>query len=265
MDLDEIKSKPKSKWWVWLLVILVLIAVTFVILKKYDLLKTEKDRSETDVSQKDDSRLPDTDKTAFNVLPVKFEDFIDPPKMYGLWPYGVRGRSKEDHNEGHPGWDFELKKGSKVYAIADLQISQIHDGDIASEGSIVKVIEAYAKLADGRYHIVYHSVKNLEAGVQEGAVIKEGEPLAEAGLSLSPNSVMIHFGVFKPFDSVGSCPTPFFSTEAQTILNKILAMSIDVSTKKPFSSACLGKISKSLYESNYPERIKDFGGSEEFE
>ena len=265
MDLDEIKSKPKSKWWVWLLVILVLIAVTFVILKKYDLIGTKKNSTETEISEKDVSNLPDSERTTFNIFPVKFEDFIDPPKMYGLWPYGFKGKSKEDHNEGHPGWDFELKKGSKVYAIADLEIVQIHDGDAESEGSVVKVIEAYAKLADGRYHIVYHSVKNLEPGVQEGAIIKEGQPLAEAGFSLSPNSVMIHFGIFKPFDSVGSCPTPFFSTEAQVTLNKVMAMSIDTSTKRPFTSACVGKISRSLYESNYPERIKDFGGSEEFE
>ncbi len=34
-------------------------------------------------------------------FPVKQEDFLVPPKAYGLWPYGVRGNDKFGHNEGH--------------------------------------------------------------------------------------------------------------------------------------------------------------------
>lgn len=256
------------KWLVGLLIAAIVIAVVFVIIKQFDTklsFNPESNKEENQEGDKDQDDLATIDQETFDVFPVRFDEFVVPAKMYGLWPYGLKGKDKNDHNEGHPGWDFELKKGSKVYAIGDMSIAQIHDGDGGSDAEQVKVIEAYSKLKSGKYHIVYHSVINLEPNVVEGATIKAGEPLAEAGRSLSADSVMIHFGIFQPRDSVGSCPTPYFSSSAQAVLNQILAISLDTSTNKPFTSACVGKINKALYEANYPERIKDFGGAEQFE
>lgn len=202
----------------------------------------------------------------FEVFPAKLEDFQVPPKMYGLWPYGIKGNDSNSHNEGHPGWDLELTKGSKVYAIGDLMIGQIHDGDkITPEGSKLLVIEAQARLKDGDYHIVYHSVKNLEKEVVEGANIKAGSPLAEVGYPLSEESAMIHFGIFAPNDSIGSCPTRYFADELLETINKITANSFDSNTGKPYSSACVGKINKVLYYKNFPDRVKYLRGNEEWE
>jgi hypothetical protein len=91
-----------------------------------------------------------------------------------------------------------------------------------------------------------------------------GKPLAEAGFSLSDDSTMIHFGVFQPKDSVGSCPIPYFSEDLQTIITEVAARSIDVKTGKPFESACVGKIDKEIYLRNYPDRVKYLEGNEEF-
>ncbi len=201
----------------------------------------------------------------FEVFPVRFEDFLNPPEMYGLWPYGVKGSDSASHNEGHPGWDFELKKGSKVYAVADLEIKQIHSGDHQEGDQEIMVLETNAKLNNQNIHVTYHSVVNLEPGVVEGAKIKTGEPLAEAGYPLSENSVMIHFGVFPPGDSVGSCPADFFADSLEDTINQIVASSFDMKTGKPYDSACVGKIDKELYFENYPEREKDLGGAEQFE
>jgi hypothetical protein len=197
---------------------------------------------------------------------VKIEDFQKPPKMYGLWPYGAKGSNSNSHNEGHPGWDFELKKGSKLYAIADLRIAQIHDGaHITESGETLKVIEAYAKLKDQDIHIVYHSVKNLEKNVVEQAIIKEGAVLAEVGYPLSNEAAMIHFGIFGPKDSVGSCPSNFFANSLKPTIDEMVANSIDIKTGKPYTSACVGKINKELYYQNYPDSVEFLQGGEQWE
>ena len=203
--------------------------------------------------------------THFSYFPARLEDFVVPPKMYGLWPYGIRGKDRNSHNEGHPGWDFELKKGSKLYAVTDLKISQIHDGDKQAEGVTVQVIEAAAMLGDKRFGIVYHSVVNIEPSVVAGAEIPAGSVLAEVGFPLSDNSAMIHFGVFQPNDSIGSCPTPYFSSDAQETINTVVALSRDYETKVPYASACVGKISRQIYEENFPERLQYLRGGEPWE
>ena len=205
-------------------------------------------------------------KEKFEIFPARLEDFLVPPKMYGLWPYGVRGNDSGSHNEGHPGWDFELKKGSKLYAIADLKINQIHDGDKQTgDGQVVRVIEASARLKEGGFGVVYHSVINIEKNVIEGAIVKEGSILAEVGYPISNKSAMIHFGIFAPKDSVGICPTGYFSEEVQKIIEQIVANSVDDKTGKPYSSACVGKIDKEIYYKNFPDRIKYLRGGEIWE
>lgn len=205
-------------------------------------------------------------KDKFDVFPARLEDFQVPPRAYGLWPYGVKGNDSNSHNEGHPGWDLELKKGSKLYAISDLRINQVHDGDHQTgDGQIIKVIEASARLKEGDFNVVYHSVINIEKNVVEGAIIKEGSVLAEVGYPLSDESAMIHFGIFAPNDSVGVCPTKYFSNEVQGITDKVVVNSIDNRTGKPYPSACVGKINKELYYKNFPDRIKYLRGGEEWE
>lgn len=205
-------------------------------------------------------------KDKFEVFPAKLEDFQVPPKAYGLWPYGVKGNDSNSHNEGHPGWDFELKKGSKLYAISDLRINQIHDGDHQTGGGqVIKVIEASARLKEGDIGIVYHSVINIEKNIVEGATIKAGSVLAEVGFPLSDESAMIHFGIFVPNDRVGVCPTRYFSDELQETINKVVENSIDDKIGKPYPSACVGKISKEIYYKNFPDQVKDLGGGEEWE
>ena len=205
-------------------------------------------------------------KEKFEVFPARLEDFMSPPEMYGLWPYGVKGNDGKSHNEGHPGWDLELKKGSKLYAISDLRINQIHDGDHQTGGGqVVKVIEASTRLKEGGFGVVYHSVINIEEDVFEGATIKEGSALAEVGYPLSDASAMIHFGIFAPNDRVGVCPTGYFSGEVQKIIDKVVANSVDDKTGEPYFSACVGKINKDLYYKNFPDRIKDLRGGEFWE
>lgn len=204
-------------------------------------------------------------KEKFETFPARLEDFQVPPKAYGLWPYGIKGGDSNSHNEGHPGWDLELKKGSKLYAISDLKISQIHDGDHQTNGGpTLQVIEAGTMLKEGHFDVVYHSVINIEKDVVEGAIIKEGSPLAEVGFPLSDESAMIHFGIFAPKDRVGSCPTRHFSDELQETINKIVANSKSESSE-PYASACVGKISKDLYYQNFPARVKYLEGGEEWE
>lgn len=199
----------------------------------------------------------------FRFFPVRAEDLAVPPKIYGLWPYGIKGEDKNSHNEGHPGWDFELKKSAKLYAVDDLKIDQIHPGDHQIAGQNIQVIEASSMLGNHRYHIVYHSVINLLVG--EGQEVKMGEPLAEVGYPLSENSAMIHFGIFPPGDSVGSCPSQFFADSLQPLINQMVAKSLDTKTGKPYPSACVGKISREIYEKNYPDRLKHLGGAEQWE
>lgn len=205
-------------------------------------------------------------KDKFEVFPARLEDFQIPPRAYGLWPYGVKGNDSNSHNEGHPGWDLELKKGSKLYAISDLRINQIHDGDHQTgDSQILRVIEASARLKEGDFGIVYHSVINIEKNVVEGTIVKQGSVLAEVGFPLSDESAMIHFGIFAPNDRIGVCPTRYFSDELQETINKVVANSIDDKTGKPYLAACVGKISKELYYKNFPDRVKDLGGGEEWE
>ncbi len=208
---------------------------------------------------------PPSSNLYFSHFPARLEDFAVPPKMYGIWPYGIRGGNSNSHSEGHPGWDFELKKGSKLYAVTDLRISQIHDGDKQVPGMNIQVIEAGAILNNKPYGIVYHSVINLEPGVVEGATIRAGSPLAEVGFPLSDTSAMIHFGVFAPKDSIGSCPTPYFSAAAREILAKVVAQSRDYFTGLPYESACVGKISRQIYEQNFPDRLQYLQGGEPWE
>ncbi len=209
---------------------------------------------------------PENAKEKLEVFPARLEDFLTPPKMYGIWPYGIKGEDANGHNEGHPGWDFELKKGSKLYAIADISIGQIHDGDKQTkDGQTIKVIEAYARLKDGGVGVVYHSVINIEKDVVEGATIKAGSVLAEVGYPISDDSAMIHFGIFAPNDRIGVCPSRYFSDELQATINKIVANSVDMKTGKPYPSACVGKINKDLYYKNFPDRVKYLEGSEEWE
>lgn len=207
--------------------------------------------------------LRDTGATKFEYFPARLEDFADPPRVYGIWPYGIKGNDKYSHNEGHPGWDLELKKGSKLYAIADLNIGQIHAGDKQAEGVLVQVIEAGAILNGKPYHVVYHSVKNIEPYVKEGAIVKAGSALAEVGYPLSETSTMIHFGIFAPNDRVGVCPTGYFSDALQPLIQKIVARSINIHTGQPYESACVGKINKIIYLQNFPDR--ELGGGEVWE
>lgn len=205
-------------------------------------------------------------KEKFEVFPARLEDFKSPPKAYGLWPYGVKGNDDKSHNEGHPGWDLELKKGSKLYAISDLRINQIHDGDHQTgDGQVVKVIEASARLKEGGFGVVYHSVVNIEKNVVEGAIVKEGSVLAEVGYPLSDTSAMIHFGIFAPNDSIGVCPTEYFSEDVQKIIDKVVTNSVDHKTGKPYPSACVGKIDKDTYYKNFPDRLKYLRGGEVWE
>lgn len=199
----------------------------------------------------------------FEFFPVRFEDFVIPPKMYGLWPYGVKGEDKGSHNEGHPGWDFELKKGSKLYAISDLRIQQIHEGDKQTESGKVQVIEANAELDGQNIHITYHSVINLL--VKEGQEVNVGEPIAEVGYPLSESSAMIHFGIFAPNDSVGSCPEDFFADALKPLIERIVANSIDMKTGKSYESACVGKVNKEIYYQNFPDRVQYLRGAEPWE
>jgi hypothetical protein len=265
---EEIETKNESlasgKKSIWLFVVIGIIVIAVVGFVAYSLGKSkpEEENEESNIKTKQDFS---SEKIKFEYFPARFEDFAQPPAMYGLWAYGVKGKTSSDHNEGHPGWDFELKKGSKVYAIADLFIDQIHEGDHSAAGITPEVIEATATLQDGRYHIVYHSVINLESEVKEGATIKAGKPLAEVGLSLSQNSAMIHFGIFPPRDSVGACPSPYFADTLQKTIADIVAISVNQDTKKAFESACIGKINRELYLKNYPEREKDLGGAEQWE
>lgn len=249
---------PRGKWF-WVIVGIVILLLGGIVVAKHKDSKRE---------QEDNNKFEDVETGGPKYLeffPVKIDDFVRPAKMYGLWPYGVKGNNSSSHNEGHPGWDFELKKGSKVYAVSDLTVFQIHDGDHATSEVLPKVIEAYANLADGKYHIVYHSVVNIDSKVVEGAKISKGEVLAEVGFPLSDNSAMIHFGVFPPHDSVGACPSPYFSPELQTTIQQTVDLSIDNSTSKPFSSACIGKINKEIYIQNYPDHVQYLGGGEQWE
>ena len=198
-------------------------------------------------------------------LPVRFEDFSIPAKSHGIWPFGARGQDSSSHNEGHGGWDFELKKGSKVYAVSDLLIDEIHDGDHQFGSEALRVIEATTRLQGKLFHITYHSVINIENDVTEGAIIKAGSPLAEAAFPMDNNCVSTHFGIFPPNDSIGSCPTDYFSENAKQELEKILKISIDVETGKPYPSACIGKISREIFLRNYPEKKKYLRGGEQFE
>lgn len=205
-------------------------------------------------------------KDKFEIFPSKLDDFQTPPKAYGLWPYGIKGNDDKSHNEGHPGWDLELKKGSKLYAISDIRINQIHDGDHQTgDGQILRVIEASARLNEGMFGIVYHSVINIEKDVVEGATIKEGSVLAEVGFPLSDTSAMIHFGIFAPNDSVGVCPTNYFSAEVQKIIENVVENSLDIQVGKPYTSACVGKINKEIYYKNFPDRIQYLRGGEVWE
>lgn len=262
MSYSKVMSFFLSKKFLFVILVGSLLLITFPIVKKF-VYKTTVSNHEP---KKDYPELEElASNKYFSHFPVRIEDFESPPKMYGLWPYGIKGSDGASHNEGHPGWDFELKKGSKVYAISDIHIAQIHDGDTKSGNQVLKVIEAYAILQNQRFHIVYHSVTNLEEGVFEGATISAGLPLAEAGLPLSDTTRMIHFGVFKPRDSVGSCPTPYFSETLQPVIAEMVSRSIDVKTGKSYESACVGKIDRKLYLSNYPEREQYLEGAEEFE
>jgi len=235
---------------------LAIIGILFVVIKK------QHSSKEHPMSNSDSN----ISKTKFTTFPVKLEDFESPPKMYGLWPYGVKGNNSSSHNEGHPGWDFELKKGSKLYAIADLRIAQLHDGDHQTEsGEMLKVIEAYARLQDQDIHVVYHSVKDLEPNIIEGAVVKEGSVLAEVGYPLSDESAMIHFGIFGPKDSVGSCPSDFFAESLKPTIDKMVANSVDIKTGKSYTGACVGRINKEFYYQNYPDSVKYLQGGEQWE
>lgn len=259
----QIESQPKKsiwRWSKWVLLVVLILAVGIMTIGYFS-----KRNSKQSDEQKPNPATDLSDHQYLEYFPVRFEDFVQPPKMYGLWPYGIKGKDKNDHNEGHPGWDFELAKGSKVYAVSDLNINQIHEGDKSTENLTPQVIESTAKVNNQNIHITYHSVVNLDPSVKEGAIIKAGQPLAEAGYPLSNNSAMLHFGVFPPNDSVGSCPTEFFSSQAKAVLDRIVSNSLDVSTGKPFQSACIGKINKDLYYQNYPDRIKELGGSERWE
>lgn len=256
--MNETKRMLLSKYWL-------LISLTvFVVILGVALGVMFFSPSRSDNSNKEEAVQKEA-PAKFEYFPVRYEDIVSPPKMYGLWPYGVKGSNSSSHNEGHPGWDFELKKGSKLYAIADLDISQIHDGDHQDASGKVKVIEASAVLGNKNYHIVYHSVRNIAKNIKEGMRVKAGEPIAEAGYPLSSASYMIHFGIFPPDDSVGACPSGYFSDELQEVIEKIVANSFDQNTGKPFQSACVGKINKKLYYKNYPESVKHLGGAEQWE
>lgn len=259
---EMIMNKPiYKKWWFWTIVVVVVV-LTAGLIAKICLKPNDQQASNDDPKQ---DTISASSQKYFEVFPVRFEDFVQPAKMYGLWPYGVRGKSSQDHNEGHPGWDFELKKGSPIYAIADLEIMQIHDGDQVSGDVIPKVIEASANLSDGKHHIVYHSVINIRPEVVEGAEVKAGTVLADVGYPLSSDSAMIHFGIFGVRDSVGSCPTDFFSPNLQSTIQQIVSISKDQNTGQSFTSACVGKISKEIYEKNYPDRVQYLEGSEPWE
>jgi len=261
--MDE---KPQDKVHVskllWLPLVIVVVVLIVALAAKI-FLQSHKKQDTSSIPQ----QIPvnKSSQKYFEVFPVRFEDFVRPAKMYGLWPYGVRGNNNQSHNEGHPGWDFELKKGSPIYAITDLEIMQIHDGDQSSGGVVPKVIEASANLADGRHHIVYHSVTNIRPEVVERAKIKAGTILADVGYPLSSDSAMIHFGIFGVRDSVGSCPTDFFSPDLLPIIQQIISISKDQNTGKPFASACVGRISRQIYEQNFPDRVQYLEGGEPWE
>ena len=101
--------------------------------------------------------------------------------------------------------------------------------------------------------------------VVAGAIIKEGSVLAEMGFPLSDSSAMIHFGIFPPNDRVGACPTEYFSEKIQLIIDQVVANSVDTNTGKPYPSACVGKVNKELYYKNFPDRVRDLQGGEQWE
>lgn len=257
--MSKINEFIKKYWrFISLAVLILILIIAAVLIFFFPPESKDSDSKTNEVGKKET-------QTKFEYFPARFEDFVNPPKMYGLWPYGVKGSNSSSHNEGHPGWDFELKKGSKLYAIADLDISQIHDGDHQDASGKVKVIETSAVLGGKNYHIVYHSVINIAKNIKAGMRVKAGEPIAEVGYPLSGNSYMIHFGIFPPNDSVGACPSDYFSDELQDVIKKIVSISYDQNTGKPFKSACVGRISKKLYYENYPESVKHLGGAEQWE
>ena len=151
-------------------------------------------------------------------LPVNAKDVRY--RYYGIFPFGT----KENHPRGHPGIDFELKRGAEILAATP--------GTVAVINRNPRWINQYWVRIYYNYH---YSLKYDHLGkvfVKTGEKVKRGQIIGKAAIwSRGPIS-MIHFEfdvkekIYKGiYIRTAVCPGPYFSKEAKKELMKMVLRS----------------------------------------
>jgi hypothetical protein len=145
---------------------------------------------------------------------------------YTIWPFGVHGGGHA--LDGHPGFDFEYRLGSSVYAPVDATVSnRIPDSNSPADRESVQLRYPGSPMD---YFIDITNLMNVPPSVQPNARVTRGQILGTAGpIGFGPNvgaatSAMIHFGVSDPNTNEPNIaphsvsPDKFMSAEARSQL-----------------------------------------------
>ncbi len=126
-----------------------------------------------------DASADATPLTAASAHPF-FELPIDPSdsanESFGVNPFGFH---IADHgSDGHPGFDFEFKPGSKAYVPADGTVSTIMADSYDPTTSTIQLEHQF----EGKnYRTVYTNIKSVDPAIVKGAAVKQGQVLGTPG------------------------------------------------------------------------------------
>jgi len=120
---------------------------------------------------------PTSGPSTFSIdLPVSPGDTAN--SAYGLWPFGVHGGGHAE--DGHPGWDVEMRPGASVLAAADGSVQNALLEPGGSGRYTVRVMHE----VNGRtaYATDYTNMSSLAPGIASGARVMRGQVIGAAGV-----------------------------------------------------------------------------------
>lgn len=189
--------------------------------------------SSTRITQPSVDNLKTTKATASPALlqlPFDATALPDPPKSFGLYPFGL---VSNEHPEGHAGLNIETLQTTPILAPSQMKITLIDSPTGRPDEHNIE-----ADQIGGSLKFEYLRVGSLIGGLREGTVVRAGQQIALPGKNHTLGVYMFHFGVLNA-QKDAICPSQvLWHPAAWQELSSLVNRSID-DTGRPYTAICV--------------------------